>query len=166
MANGEPDLAGPSGGSDAYRYESPPDCTRRRFWKLAIGGTAAVSAGAVGYPVVAFLRLPKSLGPVELMEVPLEALEEGAGVWGEHRGRQIVVIKLGDELRAFDGVCAHLGCIVRWDSASRMFKCPCHDAKYDDLGNPVSGPINAPLRRVEFVVEEGVLKIRDSFGQR
>lgn len=165
------DNPGPNGGPqdrglDRGFGDGPPECTRRRFWKMAIGGTAAVSAGAVGYPVVAFLRLPKSLGPVELMEVPLEELKDGQGVWGEHRGRQIVVIKLGDEIRAFDGVCAHLGCIVRWDSASRMFKCPCHDAKYDDLGNPVSGPINAPLRRVEFVIKDGVLKIRDSFGQR
>ncbi len=141
------------------------DGTRRRFCQIAIGGTAAVSAAAVGYPVVAFLRLPKSLGPVELMEVPLEELVEGYGYWGEHRGRQIVVIRLGEEIRAFDGTCSHLGCIVRWDSASRMFKCPCHEAKYDDLGNPVSGPVNAPLRRVEFVVDEDVLKIRDFFGQ-
>lgn len=153
-------------GADVDRSDKPVDCTRRRFWKVAIGGTAAASAAAVGYPVVAFLRLPKSLGPVELMEVPLDELVEGHGFWGEHRGRQIVVIRFGDEIRAFDGVCAHLGCIVRWDSASRMFNCPCHDAKYDDLGNPVSGPVNAPLRRVEFVVEEGVLKIRDAFGQR
>ncbi len=138
--------------------------TRRRFCKMAIGGTAAVSTAAVGYPVVAFLRLPKSLGPVELMEVPLEELVEGYGYWGEHRGRQIVVIRLGEEIRAFDGTCSHLGCIVRWDSASGMFKCPCHEAKYDDLGNPVSGPVNAPLRRVEFVVDKDVLKIRDFFG--
>jgi hypothetical protein len=34
------------------------------------------------------------------------------------------------------------------------------------LGKPVSGPVNAPLRRVAFVVEEGVLKVRDAFGQR
>ena len=141
------------------------DDTRRRVCQIALGGTAVVSAAALGYPVVAFLRLPKSLGPVQLMEVPLDELVEGYGYWGEHRGRQIVVIKLGDEIRAFDGVCTHLGCIVRWDSASRMFKCPCHEARFDDLGNPVGGPVNAPLRRVEFVVEEDVLKIRDFFGQ-
>ena len=151
--------------NDASQVERTPDSTRRRFCQVAIGGTAVVSAAAIGYPVVTFLRLPKSLGPEELMEVPLEELAEGYGYWGEHLGRQIVVVKLKDEIRAFDGTCPHLGCIVQWDSASQGIKCPCHNARFDDLGNPIAGPVNAPLRRVGFVVEEGVLKIRDSSGR-
>lgn len=145
--------------------ENSTDAMRRRFCQVAIGGTAAVSAAAIGYPVIAFLRLPKSFGPQELMEVPLDALVEGYGYWGEHKGRQIVVIKLKDEIRAFDGTCPHLGCIVRWDSAARGFRCPCHDAAFDDLGNPIAGPVNRPLRRVEFVIEDTVLKIRDTSGR-
>ena len=159
-------MSDPYEANEGGQSEEPVNAGRRRMCQIAIGTTAAVSAAAAGYPVVAFLRLPKSLGPVELMEVPLEDLTEGYGYWGEHRGRQIVVIRLGDEIRVFDGACAHLGCIVRWNSATRMFECPCHDAKYDDLGKPVGGPVNAPLRRVEFIVEEGVLKVRDAFGQR
>ncbi len=135
---------------------------RRRFCQVAIGGTAVVSAAAVGYPIVAFLRLPKSFGPQELMEVPLEECIEGYAHWGEHRGRQIAVVKLNGEIRAFDGTCPHLGCIVRWDSDARGFECPCHGAKFDELGNAIAGPVNSPLRRVEFVVEDEVLKIRDS----
>ncbi len=151
--------------SDKDKVEQPIDGNRRRLCQVALGGTAVVSAAAVGYPIVTFLRLPKSLGPVELMEVPLEELTEGYGYWGEHKGRQIVVVKLDGEIRAFDGTCTHLGCIVQWDSANRGFRCPCHEARFDDLGNPVSGPVNAPLRRVDFVVEDNVLKIRDSVGR-
>ncbi len=144
------------------RAQNPLDPTRRRFCHVAIGGTAAISAAAIGYPAIAFLRLPRSFGPQELMEVPLDALVEGYGYWGEHKGRQIVVIKLNDEIRAFDGTCPHLGCIVRWDSAAEGFRCPCHDAAFDDLGNPIAGPVNRPLRRVEYVIEDDVLKIRDT----
>ena len=147
--------------NDADQPEPPVDSRRRLFCQVAIGGTAVVSAATVGYPIVAFLRLPKSLGPVELMEVPLDELAEGYGYWGEHRGRQIVVVKLNEEIRAFDGTCPHLGCIVQWDSSTQGFRCPCHEARFGDLGNPIAGPVNSPLRRVEFVVEEGVLKIRD-----
>jgi Rieske Fe-S protein len=147
------------------RPTRPSDDGRRRFCQVAIGGTAAVAAAAVGYPLVTFLRRPKALGPEELMEVPTEELAEGYGVWGEHRGRQIVVVKLNDDIRAFDGTCPHLGCIVRWDSEARGFHCPCHDARFDDLGNPIAGPVNAPLRRVDFVIDENVLKIRDSAGR-
>lgn len=135
--------------------------SRRRFCQIAIGSTAVVSAGVASYPLVAFLQLPKSLGPLELLEVPLDELQDGQGYWGTHRGRQIVVIRMGDEIRAFHGECTHLGCIVRWDSAKRIFKCPCHEGTYDELGNPIGGPVNAPLRRVNFVVDDGVLKIRD-----
>jgi Rieske Fe-S protein len=155
----------PSDGNGEVPTGRSPDGTRRRFCQVAIGGTAVVSAATVGYPIVTFLRLPKSLGPEELMEVPLDALAEGYGYWGEHRGRQIVVVKLNDEIRAFDGTCPHLGCIVQWESASRGFHCPCHNARFDDLGNPISGPVNSGLRRVEFVVEDGVLKIRGSSGR-
>jgi len=152
---------------DVDRCGEPADPARRRLCKIAIGSTAAVSAAAIAYPVVAFLRLPKSLGPVELMEVPLDELVEAYGYWGEHRGRQIVVFRLGDEIRAFDGECTHLGCIVRWNSAARMFECPCHEGKFDDLGNPVSGPVNTPLRRVNFEIdtEENLLRIRDGARQ-
>ena len=152
------------GDTNANNTERQVDAHRRRFCQIAIGGTAVVSAATVGYPVLAFLRLPKALGPVELMEVPVDALAEGIGYWGQHRGKQIVVIKLGDEIRAFDGECTHLGCIVQWDSESRMLKCPCHEGVFDDLGNPVAGPVNVPLRRVEFTVDDGLLKIRDFTG--
>ncbi len=99
-------------GNHADPVARPVNSKRRQFCQVAIGTTAVVSAGAVGYPIIAFLRLPKSLGPVELMEVPLDALAEGYGYWGEHGGKQVVVIKLNDEIRAFDGTCPHLGCIV------------------------------------------------------
>ena len=164
-ANGRPDMNDANDGHDADQVGVPRNSNRRRFCQVAIGGTAVVSAAAVGYPIVAFLRLPKSLGPMELMEVPLEELVEGYAYWGEHRGIQIVVVKLKDDIRAFDGTCPHLGCIVQWESASQGFKCPCHNAVFDDLGNPIAGPVNMPLRRVEFVVEENVLKIRDQGGR-
>jgi Rieske Fe-S protein len=160
--------AGTSGGS-AERSPNVADCpessTRRRFCQVAIGGTAALSVAAVGYPIITFLRLPQALGPEELMEVPMENLVEGYAYWGEHRGRQIVVIRLNDEIRAFDGMCTHLSCIVHWESANQRFLCPCHGAAFDDLGNPMAGPVNMPLRRVDFVIEDNVLKIRDSSGR-
>ncbi len=154
-----------TGTNDADLHGRSADRARRGFCQIAIGGTAAVSAATIGYPFVAFLRLPKALGPVELMEVPLADLAEGYGYWGEHKGRQIVVVKLQEEIRAFDGTCPHLGCIVRWDSAARGFECPCHNAKFDDLGNPIAGPANTSLRRVGYVVEDELLRIRDSAGR-
>ncbi len=140
--------------------DSPPvDEGRRRLCQLALGGMTIAAAGTVGYPVVAFLSLPKSLRQQEAMEISLSDLPEGAAVWGEHMGRQIVVVRTGGEVRVFDGACTHLGCVVQWEGSSLTFKCPCHGAFFDDQGEPISGPVNIPLRRIEFVVKGDVLRI-------
>ena len=135
------------------------DSGRRRLCLAAIGAMAVVAAGTVGFPVITFLSLPKKLGKKEEMEIQLETLAEGSAVWGEHQGRQIVVVKVGGEIQAFDGACTHLGCIVQWDAASRTFKCPCHGAAFGSDGKPVSGPVNIPLRVVKFEIKNGVLKV-------
>jgi Rieske Fe-S protein len=120
---------------------------------------SVVTVGTVGYPVVAFLQLPTSMRRQEVLQVVLADLADGSAFWGEHMGRQIAVIKIGEDVRAFNGACPHLGCVVLWEGASRSFKCPCHGAIFNDQGAPTSGPVNAPLERIEFVVEDGVLKI-------
>ncbi len=149
-------MSKPASGS---QHESAPNDGRRRFCQLALGGMTLAAAGTVGYPIISFLKLPKSLRPDEALEIALADLPEGSAIWGEHNGRQIVIVKADGEVRAFDGACTHLGCIVQWEGASRTFTCPCHGAAFDAAGNPVSGPVNIPLRPVEFVVKDGVLKI-------
>ncbi len=142
-----------------HEHSGPPDPGRRRFCQAAVGGMAVVTVGTVGYPVLTFLGLPKAQQPEQSMEVPVDRLAEDAATWGEHLGRQIVVIKVGGEVRAFDGACTHLGCVVQWDGAARSFKCPCHGAAFSHTGEPVSGPVNIPLRQVEFTIKDGVLKV-------
>jgi quinol---cytochrome c reductase iron-sulfur subunit, bacillus type len=43
--------------------------------------------------------------------------------------------------------CAHLGCPVRWFTASERFICPCHGGVYDLLGRRTGGPPVRPLDR-------------------
>ncbi|UCG32027.1 MAG: Rieske 2Fe-2S domain-containing protein [Phycisphaerales bacterium] len=120
---------------------------------------AVASAGMVGYPVTTFLKLPKSMSQQGSMEVPLADLAEGTAIWGEHLGRQIAVIKVDGQVRAFNGACPHLGCVVQWEGATRTFKCPCHGAVFSDNGKPVAGPVNAPLESVPFQIQDDVLRI-------
>jgi len=140
--------------------DSPPtDTGRRTFCQVSMGGMAVASAAMVGYPVVTFLKLPKSLTQSEAMEVQLADLPEGAATWGESSGRQIVVVKTDGQVRVFDGTCPHLGCIVKWEGATRTFKCPCHGAVFNDQGIPVGGPVNAPLEPIDYEITGDVLKI-------
>jgi Rieske Fe-S protein len=132
---------------------------RRQFCKMAIGGMAVASAGMVGYPVFTFLELPKSMSQKDTLEIPLSDLVEGTATWGEHLGRQIAVIKVDGQVRAFNGACPHLGCVVHWESTTRTFKCPCHGAVFNDNGDAIAGPVNAPLQKVPFQIVNDVLRI-------
>jgi Rieske Fe-S protein len=60
-----------------------------------------------------------------------------------------------DEVVAISAGCTHLGCIVTWDEDQKIFKCPCHDGRYDAEGRVISGPPPRPLRRHKTKIEDG-----------
>lgn len=60
-----------------------------------------------------------------------------------------------DEVVAINATCTHLGCIVTWDEDQNIFRCPCHDGRYDADGRVISGPPPAPLKRHKTKVEDG-----------
>lgn len=60
-----------------------------------------------------------------------------------------------DEVIAISAGCTHLGCIVTWDGDQKIFKCPCHDGRYDTEGRVIAGPPPKPLRRHKTKIEDG-----------
>lgn len=53
------------------------------------------------------------------------------------------------ELHELSAVCAHLGCIVGWNSAEHTWDCPCHGSRYDSTGRVIHGPAIHDLHRHE-----------------
>ena len=63
--------------------------------------------------------------------------------------KTIFLVKTQDaEVVAIDSTCTHLGCLVAWDTAAQVFKCPCHGGVYDRTGAVKDGPPPMPLGKI------------------
>jgi glycine/D-amino acid oxidase-like deaminating enzyme/nitrite reductase/ring-hydroxylating ferredoxin subunit len=50
--------------------------------------------------------------------------------------------------KAFDPVCPHLGCFVRFNSAEKTWDCPCHGSRFSLDGEVLNGPARSALTPV------------------
>lgn len=71
--------------------------------------------------------------------------------------KAVIVVRHRSGFKAFSAACTHLGCLVKWSAAQKLFLCPCHAATFDENGRVVSGPPPAPLP--EFKVKEVAGKV-------
>ncbi len=51
--------------------------------------------------------------------------------------------------------CTHLGCILNYQEAERLFLCPCHQSRFTWDGKYLSGPAKEDLPRLNVKVMEG-----------
>ncbi len=138
---------------DFVREQTEADyVSRRNFVTVCVIGGGALVAGQAGYAAARYLL---SAGRVEAKPTPV-AFEKitAAGYqfkWGEE---QVLVIKVGDEYRAFKAACTHLSCLVKWLPEKKVFFCPCHTGYFRADGTVLSGPPPRPLYKVPLVVEK------------
>lgn len=50
-------------------------------------------------------------------------------------------------IQAVSPRCAHMGCIVSWNTAEKTWDCPCHGSRYTVEGHAIQGPTVADLER-------------------
>lgn len=95
-----------------------------------------------GVPTAVTLRIARSDGASEMVD-----------------RRVVYLVKTGDQLRALDSTCSHLGCRTKFNPETRQIECPCHGGIYDIQGNVVSGPPPLPLAQVPVRVEHGRIMV-------
>jgi len=147
-----------------------PQGEHRRSWLLR-SLLAAISATVVAifYPVMWFLRPRKAtvsgasevVAPFRVNELP-NASANPFNFGG--KPCLVILIPSGakrlasgerlrlDDVRAFDAVCTHLDCTVRYRVDHQDIFCPCHDGIYDLNGKNLSGPPPRPLERYKVTL--------------
>jgi len=78
----------------------------------------------------------------------------------ESRRDAIFVVRRPEGLIALSPTCTHLGCSVRWDAASSLFRCPCHGGSYHPDGSVAGGPPPRPLARLPIEIRGGQVFVR------
>jgi Rieske Fe-S protein len=143
--------------------EHEPKLTRRGFISLLNRVLAATGLAVMIGPVIAFFW------PAKLEEIPSEPLavgDEGSILKGEAKtvryGRYPAIILNTAErgLIAYSAVCTHFACIVKWNPASGMIECPCHEGYFDPAdGAVITGPPPEPLGEIQVNIVDGTIVI-------
>ena len=147
------------------------ELNRRKFMEVGIYAITGAITAVSGVALASFAVGP-SLRKEKTKWIEIELDEAGQGNpafnrvvleyetkdgWLTTRAKSLVYVKRlnNDEVVAISAACTHLGCIVTWNEDQQIFKCPCHDGRYDPQGRVISGPPPQPLRRHKTKIEDG-----------
>jgi cytochrome b6-f complex iron-sulfur subunit len=136
--------------------------SRRKLLKLGVSVMGACYAGAVGYPIYRYLATPAERaaaeGQVKTVTLAQKDLPgPGTATMFLFGARPSLLIHHKDgHYAAFDAVCTHLGCTVRFEPENSRIHCPCHGGTYDmNTGAVVAGPPPRGLRVYHVEVTDG-----------
>jgi cytochrome b6-f complex iron-sulfur subunit len=76
------------------------------------------------------------------------------------RNERLALLRDDNGFYALSLICTHLGCTVTVTDDS--LSCPCHGSRFDRQGKVEKGPANEPLRRLELVEHNGLIKVYGS----
>jgi Rieske Fe-S protein len=153
----------------------PPigDLPRRRVLAALVIGAASVIVGTLAAAAARFLGGRGNGGPPAPVPIgPEAAFAAGSPVEAvltysrldayriESRRDTIFVVRRPEGLIALSPTCTHLGCSVRWDAASSLFRCPCHGGSYHPDGSVAGGPPPRPLARLPIEIRAGQVFVR------
>ena len=111
-----------------------PSFTRRQSVWLPAAALAGLEEGT---PKPVALRIARADGATDVID-----------------RRVVYLVRHGNEVRALDSTCTHLGCRTRFNADSKRIECPCHGGMYDATGQVIGGPPPSPLQTLPNRVED------------
>jgi cytochrome b6-f complex iron-sulfur subunit len=151
-----------------------PDVPRRGLLLQTLKGAVGATLLVVFYPVAWFLR-PRKTTTSGAMEVVapfrVNQLATTTSNPFDYGGKPCLVVltpegaqRLAagqalqpDDVRAFNALCTHVDCTVKYRPATSDIFCSCHEGRYDLNGQNIAGPPPRPLEayRVTLRGERG-----------
>jgi Rieske Fe-S protein len=141
-----------------YTAEGEDEVTRREFTRYLVLTSAAFAGGGGLISLWASLRTVDTGEPAAI--IALEDLGVGDSHLFDYPGPDdpaILVRPAEDVILGFSQKCTHLGCVVYWVEEDMGFECPCHEGAFDLEGEPIAGPPDRPLARIEVEVRDGTI---------
>jgi Rieske Fe-S protein len=111
-----------------------PSFTRRQSTWLPAADLAGLEEGT---PRPIALRIARADGVTEVID-----------------RRVVYLVRHGNDVRALDSTCTHLGCRTRFNADSKRIECPCHGGMYDATGQVISGPPPSPLQTLPTRIQD------------
>lgn len=136
------------------RKTRPDPVRRRRFLQRCLGVLGGIGSLMAAYPLIRYIEPPPEAEGSSRVEIDRASVPPGTAMTVIYRGRPTIVVNTSDGYVAFNAVCPHLGCVVKWEGGTRSLVCPCHGGKFGTDGSVQGGPIPAPLTAVELSVTD------------
>jgi Rieske Fe-S protein len=139
---------------------------RRRLITYLLGFSIVATLGGVLTPIIGYLWPPKRASAGGSGRVQIGTIVDfpsGQGKVVPVSDKPVIVVNTPQGgLRAFSGICTHLGCIVEWDQSRQFILCPCHDGRFNAVtGGIISGPQPSPLPELPLTVEADAVYVSE-----
>ena len=135
--------------------------TGRRQWLLrCLLATITATLGVFLYPIARFLK-PRPVTKSGAMEAVApyrvdELKPDPSGEWPapfNFGGKPCLVVRTAaGDIKAFNAICTHTDCTVKFRPDKDDIFCSCHGGVYDTNGRNVSGPPPRPLEIYKVVL--------------
>lgn len=136
---------------------------RRRFLVWLARGFLSLWAVGFAWVVAGFVKAPRSRRSLAERVIKIGAVSEfpvGSARLVRHGREPIFVVRTGeDTLVGLSAVCTHLHCILTWNEADGVLRCPCHDGAFDLNGNVLHGPPPRPLQKYRVDTQLGEIYV-------
>ena len=149
---GDPDPRNKS--KEAPGKKRPDPVRRRRFLQKCLGALGGLGFLMAVYPLIRYIEPPPDAEGSNRVEIDRATLPPGSSRTVIYRGRPTIVVNAPDGYIAYNAVCPHLGCVVKWEGRTQNLICPCHGGKFGTDGSVLGGPIPGPLTAVELSVSD------------